>query len=691
VDRHRLVDPLERLVGLPPIGQLPDRALTRAEPQPVDREPSGQLGQPGPDRGRVAKLVEPLEGASEDLLEDLLGVGFAKLEGRRRDREDVAGEALDELAPGPLVAAAAAGDELRIRQDGDRPTLDQSPAPCADRRPVRRESTSMTLRRQTADAIRALLDVFRTPDLRRLGFAYLTSLVAHWAYGVVISVYAFEVGGAALVGIAAVARLAPAAVAAPFVAGLADRYPRRLVLLVSDLGRAALIAVAAAAIAGGAPAAVVFAIASANAIVGTAFEPAKSALLPSLAASPRQLTAANTAMSTFESASFFIGPALGGIALAVSTIQVALALVGVLLVLSVLQVARIGAAGDEERGGGEGEGQLAEALAGFRALRDDRRLRTMVGLVGAQVLVDGALAVMIIAMSIDLLGAGEAGVGYLNSAVGIGGLVGAVVTLALTGRRGLGSVFAIGLFAWGAPLILVGVAPTIATAAACLVVVGVANTVVDASFLTLLQRSTPAAILGRVFGVMESLVVGATALGSLIAPALIGAIGIRGALIASGALLPALALIARPQLRRIDAAAPPPTRRLELLRAIPMFAPLGPVPLEELAGSLEPARFAAGDSILRQGEPGDRFYVIETGEVEVVEDGRLVRSEGPGEHFGEIALLRDVPRTATVRARSDVGLLTLGRDDFLAAVTGEGASYEAAEAVVATRLGATRR
>ena len=197
-----------------------------------------------------------------------------------------------------------------------------------------------TLRSRLSESWGALADVYRTPDLRRLGFAYLTSLVALWGYGVGISVYAFEIGGVTLVGVAAVIRLIPAAIVAPFAAILADRYPRRRILLLTDLTRAVLIAAASGAIALGAPAVVVFSIAGLNTIVSTAFEPAKNSLLPSLAARPEQLTAANTAMSTFEGTSIFLGPALAGLVLALSSIQVALAMSGVLLLFSAAQIAR---------------------------------------------------------------------------------------------------------------------------------------------------------------------------------------------------------------------------------------------------------------------------------------------------------------------------------------------------------------
>ena len=276
-------------------------------------------------------------------------------------------------------------------------------------------------RGRLSESLGALADVFRTGDLRRLGFAYLTSMVALWAYGIAISVYAFQVGGATLVGVAAVIRLVPAAFVAPFAATIADRYPLRLVLLSTDLVRAALIAAACAAVAADAPPALVFVIAGLNTVVSTVFEPAKNSLLPSLVERPEQLTAANTVLSTFESSSIFLGPAIGGLALALGSVQVAFALTGALLLLSAAQISRIG--GTSAEGGEEDdeEPEAGGALAGFRAIAEDWRLRTLVGLFGAQLIVDGLLTVLTVSVAIDLLGRGDAWVGYLNSAIGSAG------------------------------------------------------------------------------------------------------------------------------------------------------------------------------------------------------------------------------------------------------------------------------
>ena len=219
-------------------------------------------------------------------------------------------------------------------------------------------------------------------------------------------------------------------------------------------------------------------------------------------------------------------------------------------------------------------------------------------------------------------------------------------------------------------------------------VIGVANTVADSAGYTLMQRATSDEVRGRVFGAFETLAIGAVGLGTIGAAGLVELVGTDAALVATGALLPALVLICAPALRRLDAGAGPPD--LALLRGVPMFAPLAPASLELLASQLERVRVAQGEEVIRQGDAGDRFYVIESGEIDVFEDGVLARREGPGDHFGEIALIRDLPRTATVRAVTDLELLTLEREPFIAAVTGHAPSAEAADAVIGRRLGSVR-
>jgi MFS family permease len=450
-----------------------------------------------------------------------------------------------------------------------------------------------------------------------------------------------------------------------------------------------LIGCAAAAIYSGASPLVVYGLAGLVGIAATAFRPAEAALIPTLARTPEELTAANVAASTIESIGIFGGPALGGLLLAAAGPGTVFVVTAAMLLVSAILLAGVRPPAEKQEAA-EPESVVDELLAGFRTIARERRLRLLVALFSAQTFVDGMLNVLIVVIALDLLDAGNAGVGFLNSAIGIGGLLGAVAAAALVGRRRLAADFGMGIFIWGVPIALVAIWPNQVAALVLLGIVGIGNTLVDVSGMTLMQRAAPDEVLARVFGVLESLLLLTVGLGALAAPLLLNWLGTRGALIVAGGLLPLLVVPAWPRLNAIDRAARVPEEQLELLRGNPIFAALPASTLEQLADRLTEVRAPAGEEIVRQGAPGDLFYVIEDGTVEVSVDGQPGHELGRGESFGEIALLRDVPRTATVTARTDVVLYALDRDAFIPAVTGSGPSLSAAEAVIGMRLGLAR-
>ena len=547
------------------------------------------------------------------------------------------------------------------------------------------------LLRQLAESGRAFRDVFRNQALRRIELAWTASIIGTWAYGIAVVVYAYEQGGATAVGVVGLARWLAAAVASPFAAILGDRYDRRWVMAGSDLARAGLIAGAALAVYADAPPIVIYVLAGLVSVAATAFRPAEAALIPSLARTPEELTAANVAASSIESVGIFVGPAIGGLLLAAAGFGAVFLVTGGAMLWSALLIAGIRPSAETKaKGEREAVSVVDELLAGFRTIARERRMRLLVGLFSAQTFVDGMLSVLIVVIALDLLDTGQAGVGFLNSAVGVGGLLGALAAAALVGRRRQAADFGLGIFIWGVPIALVAIWPNQAFVLVLLAVVGIGNTIVDVSGMTLLQRAAPDDVLARVFGVLESVLLLTVALGAIAAPLLLNWLGTRGALIVAGALLPLVVLPAWPRLNAIDRAAKVPVERLELLRGNPIFAPLPAGTLEQLAEALGEVRATAGEEIVRQGEPGDRFYLIENGVLDVYIDGELVQSLKRGDSFGEIALLRDVPRTATVKAQTQAVLYALDRRQFLAAVTGFGPSLSAAEGVIGMRLGPGR-
>jgi MFS family permease len=535
----------------------------------------------------------------------------------------------------------------------------------------------------------AFRDVFRNPDLRRLELAAVGSNVGGWAFTVGVAIFAFQEDGASAVGIVAAIRLVASALFAPFAGILADRFSRRHVMVAADLVRAGALVLCAAAASSDLPPATVYALTTFVTMATTAFGPAESALLPSLARTPEELTAANAVASTVESAALFAGPALGGLLLAATGPEVVFLATAAAFVWSALLVWRISPDTPAERGEDEG-GILRGGVEGFRTVMVESRVRLIVGLYAAQTFVDGALNVLVVVAALELLDVGEAGVGFLNSSVGIGGLVGGIAAIALVGRRRLAGSLGAGIVLWGLPIAVIGVWPNPVAAFGLLFVVGIGNTILDVAALTLLQRAVPDDVLGRVFGVLESLILASIAAGALAAPLLISALETRGALIATGAFLPIVALALWSKLAAIDRAVEAPTDLLELLRAHPIFAPLSAPTLEQLAASAQVIPVEPGSTVFRQGDEGDRFYLVRSGELEVKVGDQSAQILGPGDGFGEIALLRRVPRTATVTARSEVSLLALERDEFIAAVTGHAESLEAADAVVASRLESLR-
>jgi MFS family permease len=524
--------------------------------------------------------------------------------------------------------------------------------------------------------------IARNRNLRRLELAYAGSITSEWAFTVALAVFAYERGGAAAVGVLGVVRMVPAAIATPFTAALADRYERERALAAVALLSGLVLAASAGLFYAGRNEAAIFAFAAAHAVVSTLCRPAVAALLPSLATTPQQLVAANGVTLTIEGLGTLVGPLFAGVLLATADPGVVFAVGAAAYAASALAVAAIQVEGRLRYAHHRSDSDL---VAGFRLLARDAQPRLIVALFVAQSFVRGALNVLVVVVAFRLLHVGGDWVGFLSGAVGAGTLVGGFASVALAGRR-LAAPFALGLVLWGVPIALVAATPHRAAALLLLAVVGVGNALEDVAGETLLQRLVSDDFLGRVLGVMFGGATAAMGIGAILASALIGVLGVRGALVAIGAFLPALVLLSWQALRRIDSTTAAPARELALLDAVPMFASLSVAAKEHVAQSLVHVDAPAGTEIVRQGQAGDRFYIVADGHVQVTRDGGRVRDCGPGEYFGEIALLRDVPRTASVTALDDAELYSLERADFVDAATGHAAGREAGEEVVRERL-----
>ena len=567
-------------------------------------------------------------------------------------------------------------------------------------------SSTGTVGGAIAETRSSLATVFRNQALRRINLALSGSMIGDWAYATAVMVWAYGAGGATAVGVFGTVKLAVAAIGAPFTSALADRMPRRTLMVGCDLIRAVVVAGAAALVEWDGPELLVFALAVLAGLVGTAFRPAQLSLTPSLVDEPDELTAANGVASTIESLSFFLGPALGGLLLGVADVATVFLLNALTFVWSAVLVAGVRvrpaatAARTEGTGGTDGSGDadgagdephesfVRTALAGFGVIWRHPDLRLITVIYAAQTVVAGASLVFGVAIALDLTDLGPSGLGYLDSTLGIGALVGGLLTVALATRHRLASDFGWGVVFWAVPLLLIAVWPVAAAAFIAMAVIGAANPVVDVNASTILQRLAPDEVLGRVFGALESALISTMALGSLVMPLLIAWVGLRWGLVILSVPIAAVGLLAMPRLRRLDGSVSEP-EGVELLYGVPLFQPLRRPMVEQLASRLERVTVAAGEVVVREGDVGDLFYVIESGALDASHDGRVLSHMTTGDHFGEIALLRDVPRTATVVATEDSELQTIQREDFLAALTGDEALRGRTESVAARRLANT--
>ncbi len=531
------------------------------------------------------------------------------------------------------------------------------------------------------DAAGAFAGTVRNPGLRRAQGAFALLGASEWAFTVALSVVAFDAGGPAAVGIVAAVRMLPAAVLAPIGAAFADRYPRDRILAAASVARAAAVAVAAALVGAGAPIAWTYVAAIAATAVFVVVRPAHSALLPSLCHTPRELTGATVVRGLMDSAGILGGPAAAAALLAWTSPEATLAVIAAASGMAAVLVLRI----RYERPvltAAERPRLLHDVRDGFAALAGHRDAQVILGLGVVQTFVRGAFSVLTVVMAIDLLGMGDPGVGVLSAAVGVGAVLGSFGASLLTGGGALARWEGVGVALWGVPLVACAVWPQEVPVLVFLAFLGVGNALIDVGVFTVSMRMLPDAVLGRVFGLLESLVALTIAAGSLVAPLAVSAFGVRGALVATGVVAPVLVALAWPRLRRIDREVGSRDEEIDVLRKVGVLRPL-PLPvIERLARRADVEEVPAGATVFEQDDTGDAYYVIADGRVEVVQDGRLLRTLGAGDGFGEIALLRSCARTAGVRALEPTRVHRVLRADFLAAVTGHRQAAAEADATV---------
>ncbi len=524
-------------------------------------------------------------------------------------------------------------------------------------------------------------------DLRRVLGAYFAFNAAEIATWVSILLYAYAATGPASVGFVALVQLVPAALFASPAAALGDRYPRHRVLTAGYLLQAAAMSATAVAMLVGAPPPVVIACAAASATALVITRPVQNAVLPSLARTPEELTAANGAAGGVEGVGLLLGPLAAAAILTVASPAAVFAVAAAAMLLGALATVGLRPREDLAAGIVAGAGARHDhsgILAGLRVVAADRDARLIVGLLTARMVIIGSADVLFVLMAFELLHSGQSGVGILSAALGAGTIASGAITVLLLGRGGLAGVAGVGALAWGVALVATGFSG-VALLAPAFVLFGAAGlSMVDIASRTILQRTVRDEVLARVFGLQEGLAMAGLAVGAFLVPVFVSLVGLLGAIVLAAALLPVAVGLTWSRLAALDRRAVAPVRELEMLRRTTLFRPL-PIPqLEAVARRASWVTAPAGQVIIRKGEPGDRFYVLASGAVKVERDGALLRElTSPGDGFGEIALLRDVPRTATVTATTDTELLVIERGPFLAAVTGHPDAFASAQRQVA--------
>jgi hypothetical protein len=535
-------------------------------------------------------------------------------------------------------------------------------------------------------AVTLVRTAFANHALARVLWAWAATSLSVWAFTILFALAAYDAGGTTALGLAVAVRTLPAALGGPYGALLADRHARRDVLLLGLVVRAVLLAGLGLALTAGAGLVAICALGALFTLMGVAHKPAQSALMTALARTPAELAAANVLTTSLEYAGFLAGALLVGAAAGLLGVDVAVLVSVVPLAAAALVIHTLPRDTRPEALPDQTAGIMPELLGGVRAVTADRGLRVLTAIFAADMFVQGLIDVLLIVVSIEALGAGQSGAGWLNAGWGLGGLLGGAAALVLLGRGQLSRGLVLACLAVGAPFAVLAAIDGMPAAIALLVIVGAGFAVMEIALATFTQRLAADDVLGRVFGLQETLLVGCAALGSLVASASVALAGLEATLVATGLLLPVMALVLRGPLFALEAEAAVPERTFELLRAVPLFAPLPIARVETLAVRASTTERDAGETIVQEGEVGDAFYVIHTGTVDVSLRGAPVVVRGPGEFFGEIALIRDTPRTATVRAAEDVRLVVVDRADFLDSIGAHPRCTHTAHTVAEARL-----
>lgn len=517
-------------------------------------------------------------------------------------------------------------------------------------------------------------------DYRLLLPGFAVSAVGDWLYAVALVVVVFDqTHSAGWVAAVTIIRLIPYVAFGAIGGVIADRYDRRLVMLLCDLVRAGLMVVLALSTAVAPTLLLPLLISFLTGIASTPYQPAVYAITPAIVGE-EDLAAANAVSNSVEHLAILLGPAIGGLLLLLGSPALAFAINAATFLIS---AACVWAMTTHSKGGKQGEeeeesGLKERILEGLRAIKDSREVSMLVLLLIAGTFVYGQQVVMMVLISKKLIATGSEGVGFLNAAVGFGGVVVAGLSNRMARTTHPALLFTAGVLASGFPLALIAFVTLPVLAYLLMAITGAGSIVLEVTGLTMLQRSLKNEVMGRVFGVMTSLFVASLLLGSFVTPFLLHLLTLKATLVLCGLILPVVIVFALPQIKALDKASTIRMKelsgRVEVLSRLKLFEGAPRQTLESIAAGMSEETVGPGTEVIREGDPPDDFYVVIEGDLDVIAVGesggqaRLVNSLGAGDYFGEIGLLEGIPRTATVRSTTSVRVYRIPGRDFVEAV-----------------------
>lgn len=551
---------------------------------------------------------------------------------------------------------------------------------------------------------------FQNPVLRRVGFAYALFGAAEFGVWIALLVFAYGHGGSTGSMVMVLVQLIPCIICGPFFGAVADRHPPAQVLRLGYGLQMTSMAAVAVAIGMGVPAVVVFLLAPLTSLSLTVTRPPQAALLPAIVRTPEELTAANVISGWTDGAASLVGPAMVGLFLAWRGAGLAVAAMAVMSAGSLLLMTGIHGptatfssdgppekAGDETGEGGSVADPRSARAGAFASIRAAARvnaamatrhpqIRVLLTLHTFYFVLIGSLDLLCVVLALRFLHIGAGGAGFLNAALGGGALVAGFVTAFLVGRRHLAHTLVLSLAVAVTALAAIDAVPRVAPVILLIGTVGLAGAVFDVTSRTLLQRSAPSDAIAGSFSILEALMDLGLALGAILVRVALAVGGIRAALVAPAAITLLLMVAVWPRLRKIDSSATVPQVEIKLLRSIPLFASLPAPSIEGIARELDRLAVSEGTVVITEGDRGDCYYAVADGELVVSRQGRTLQTVTRGDGFGEIALIQDVPRKASVTAVTDALLYVLDKEPFVQTVTGHAPTASTAGSIIAGHL-----